>query len=115
MQIEVVGRGFEVDSEIRARIRKRFDRVGRQVSELARLEVVLREERNPAIADNYVAEATLQLKGATLHAEEALAARWSLDPRARRGHPPPGQAPSREAPQAAATRRLVGQIRGREA
>ena len=70
MQIEVVGRGFEVDSGIRERIRKRFERVNRQVSEHARLEVVLREESNPAIADKYVAEATLRLKRATLHAEE---------------------------------------------
>jgi len=70
VQIEVVGRGFEVDGEIRERIRKRFERVNRQVSEHARLEVVLREESNPAIADKFVAEATMRLKRATLHAEE---------------------------------------------
>ena len=70
MQIEIVGRGYEVDAGCRESIRKRFDRVGRQVSEHSRLEVVLREETNPAIADKYVAEATLRLKRATLHAEE---------------------------------------------
>ena len=70
MQIEIVGRGFEVDGECRGSIRKRFDRVGRQVSEHSRLEVVLREETNPAIREKYVAEATLRLKRATLHAEE---------------------------------------------
>ena len=43
MQIEVVGRGFDVDSEVRERIRKRFQRVERQVSEHSRLEVVLRQ------------------------------------------------------------------------
>ena len=70
MEIEIVGRGYEVGDEDRESIRKRFDRVGRQVSEHARLEVVLREEANPAIAEKYVAEATLRLKRATLRAEE---------------------------------------------
>lgn len=70
MQIEIVGRGFEVDEETRESVRKRFARVDRQVFEHARLEVVLREESNPAIADKYVAEATLRLKRETLHAEE---------------------------------------------
>lgn len=70
MQIEIVGRGFEVDEEVRDQIQKRFDRIGRQVSEYARLELVLREEANPSIPDCYIAEATLRLKGVTLHAEE---------------------------------------------
>lgn len=70
MEIEVVGRDYEVDEETRERIRKRFDRVSRQVSEHARLEVVLREEANPSITDKHVAEATLRLKGETLHATE---------------------------------------------
>ena len=38
MEIEIVGRGYEVGDEDRESIRKRFDRVGRQVSEHARLE-----------------------------------------------------------------------------
>jgi putative sigma-54 modulation protein len=41
------------------------------VSELAELEVEVFEERNPAIADSEVAEATLHLKGATLRARSA--------------------------------------------
>lgn len=70
MEIEIVGRDFEVDQEVRDRVFKRFDRVGRQVSEHARLEVVLREETNPSIPDKCVAEVTLRLKRVTLHAEE---------------------------------------------
>ena len=50
---------------------KRFRRVGRQVSELATLDVEIYEERNPSIADSQVAEATLRLKGVTLRAREA--------------------------------------------
>lgn len=70
MQIEIVGRGIEVDAEAREQIHKRFERLGRQVSEHSRLEVVLREEANPSIRDKCVAEATLRLKKVTLHAEE---------------------------------------------
>jgi putative sigma-54 modulation protein len=44
--------------------------VARQVSPLAELEVELREERNPAIRESQVAEATLHLKGVTLRACE---------------------------------------------
>jgi ribosomal subunit interface protein len=70
VQIEIVGRGFEVDEQTRESVRKRFARITDQVSEHARLELVLREESNPAIAEKFVAEATLRLKRATLHAEE---------------------------------------------
>ncbi len=71
MRIEVRGRNLEVTEELREHVSKRFARTARQVSELARLEVDLREERNPSIADRYVAEATLYLKGVTLRATEA--------------------------------------------
>lgn len=71
MRIEVVGRNVEVTAELREHVHKRFQRVARQVSELAELEVVLREEANPSIREGQVAEATLHLKGTTLHAEES--------------------------------------------
>lgn len=71
MRIEVRGRNVEVDEELREHVFKRFRRVGRQVSELATLEVTVSEERNPAIPDKQVAEATLRLKRVTLHAKEA--------------------------------------------
>ena len=71
MRIEVKGRHTEVTDDLRDAIAKRFARVGRQVSEHAQLEIELSEERNPSIADRYVAEATLHLKRATLRAHEA--------------------------------------------
>jgi putative sigma-54 modulation protein len=71
VRIEVRGRNAEVTEELREAIHKRFARIGRQVSELATLEVELSQERNPSIADSEVAEATLFLKGATLRAREA--------------------------------------------
>jgi ribosome hibernation promoting factor len=71
MRIEIRGRNVEVTDELREHVRKRFQRIGRQVSELATLEVELCEERNPSIHDSQVAEATLRLKGVTLRAREA--------------------------------------------
>ena len=71
MRIEVKGLNTEVTDDLREAIEKRFARVGKQVSELALLEVELSEERNPSIADRYVAEATLHVKGVTLRAHEA--------------------------------------------
>ena len=71
MRIEIRGRNVEVDDELREHVIKRFRRVGKQVSELATLDVELSEERNPSIADSQVAEATLRLKGVTLRAHEA--------------------------------------------
>jgi putative sigma-54 modulation protein len=71
MRISVKGRNVSVSEELREHVAKRFNKVGRQVSELAELEVEVSEERNPAIADSQVAEATLHLKRATLRARDA--------------------------------------------
>jgi putative sigma-54 modulation protein len=72
MRIQVKGRGgATVDDELRSRVEKKFEKVARQVSPLAELEIELKEERNPAIKDSQVAEATLHLKGVTLRASEA--------------------------------------------
>ena len=71
MRIEIRGRNVEVTDELRSHVTKRFRRVGRQVSELATLDIEIYEERNPSIEDSHVAEATLRLKGVTLRAREA--------------------------------------------
>jgi putative sigma-54 modulation protein len=115
VEIEIVGRGIEVETETREQIHKRFERVGKQVSELARLEVVLREEANPSIRERCVAEATLRLKGVTLHAEEhaermpaAIKAVSQDISRQVKRHRELRRKRSQ-------TRRLVGRFRGREA
>lgn len=71
MQIDIKGRNVPVTDEIRARAERRLKKVARQVSDLARLEIELFEERNPSIADRQVVEATLYLKGVTLRARDA--------------------------------------------
>ena len=71
MRIQVKGRsGVNIDDELRSRVEKKLDKVARQVSRLADLEIELSEERNRAIRDSQVAEATLHLKGVTLRARE---------------------------------------------
>jgi putative sigma-54 modulation protein len=71
MQIEVKGRNCPVTDELRERVEKRFGKVSRQVSDLARMEVEFWEERNPSNPRSQVAEVTLYLKGTVLRAREA--------------------------------------------
>jgi putative sigma-54 modulation protein len=71
VRIEIRGRNMEVTEELREHVSKRFARIGRQVADVAQLDVELSEQKNPSITDRYVAEATLHLKGVTLRAREA--------------------------------------------
>jgi putative sigma-54 modulation protein len=71
VRIDIQGRNVEITDEIREAVGKRFRRVGRQAGEMASLEVVVWEERNPKISDREVVEANLYMKGATLHAKES--------------------------------------------
>ena len=71
MRIQVKGRNLHVSDDMREHVDRRFGKVAKQVSELAELELELFEERNPAIPDSQVAEATLHLKGVTLRARDA--------------------------------------------
>jgi putative sigma-54 modulation protein len=71
MLIEVKGRNLPVTDELRESVERRFEKVAKQVSELASLEVEFSEERNAGSGDHCVAEATLQLKGVTLRARDA--------------------------------------------
>ena len=69
MRIEVKGRNLQVTDELRDWITRRFDKVAKQVSEQAVLEVELADERVPG--DPVAAEAVLHLKGTTLRAKDA--------------------------------------------
>src|SRR3954463_7100054 len=71
MRIEVKGRNVVVGDELRERIEKRCEKMARQVSPLAVLDVELSEERNPSIKDGQIAECTLRLKGVTLRSRSA--------------------------------------------
>jgi putative sigma-54 modulation protein len=71
VRISVKGRNTQVTDDLREHVEKRFRKIAKQVSPLAELEVEVSEERNRAIPDSKVAEATLHLKGVTLRARDA--------------------------------------------
>lgn len=71
MQIDIKGRNVPVTSDMREHVERRLEKVSRQVSEFARLELEIFKEPNPRVADHDVAEATLYLKGITLRARDA--------------------------------------------
>ena len=73
MRIEIRGRNAAVTDALRRHVEERFAKVSKQIWELARLELELREERNPSIAEGKLVDATLHLKGATLRASERSA------------------------------------------
>jgi putative sigma-54 modulation protein len=71
MQIEVKGRHMTVSDDIREHVEKRFAKVGKQVSELATLEVELSQEQKASNPDAFRADVTLRLKGTTLRATDS--------------------------------------------
>jgi putative sigma-54 modulation protein len=73
VRIEIRGRNTVVTEALRGEIDKVFQKVAKQVSELATLELELLEERNPSIANGKIVEATLHLKGTTLRARDGSA------------------------------------------
>lgn len=73
MRIEIKARKVAVSDDLRKRVEKRFEKIAKQVSPLAELEVELSEDRNPRIPDSQIAEATLRLKGTTLRSTKSAA------------------------------------------
>jgi putative sigma-54 modulation protein len=71
VQIDIKGRNVPVTDEIRMHTSRRLNKVARQVSEFARIEIEIFKEPNPRVADCQVAEATLYLKGVTLRAQDS--------------------------------------------
>jgi putative sigma-54 modulation protein len=68
MQIEVKGKNLQVTDEMREYVARRFDKIGKQVSDLAVLELEVADENVPG--DPVAAEAVLHLKGTSLRAKE---------------------------------------------
>jgi putative sigma-54 modulation protein len=69
MRIEVKGRNLPVTDELREYVERRFEKVAKQVSDLAVLTVEICEDRD-ASPTTSVAEAALRLKGVTLRARD---------------------------------------------
>jgi len=73
MRLQVKGKNHEVSDTIRRYAEEKMQKLDRQLHELAEVELELRVEKNPSIADNQVAEATVRSKGPTLRVTEASA------------------------------------------
>ena len=71
MQLDVKGKNLVVSDSIRAYAEKKLAKLDRQVYPTTRVEVELAVEKNPSVAENQIAEATVWLKGHTLRAREA--------------------------------------------
>jgi putative sigma-54 modulation protein len=71
MQLNVKGKNLEVSDSIRSYAERKLSKLDKQVNELTRVEVELTVEKNPSIAANQVAEATVWMKGHTLRARES--------------------------------------------
>src|SRR6266404_1919104 len=71
MQLNVKGKNLEVSDSIRNYAERKLNKLSRQLSDLAQVEVELAVEKNPRIAENQVANATVWVKGHTLHAHES--------------------------------------------
>ena len=70
MQLEVKGKNVEVSDSIRSYAESKLRKLERQLSPPTVVELELAVERNPSIAQNQVAEATIWTKGPVLRARE---------------------------------------------
>ncbi len=71
MQLQIKGKNLSVSDSIRTYTERKLAKLDRLVHDTTRIEIELAVEKNPSVADNQVAEATVKLKGHTLRAREA--------------------------------------------
>ena len=71
MQLQVKGKNLQVSDSIRSYAERKLAKLEKQLHETTRVEVELAVERNPSVAENQIAEATVWTKGHTLRAREA--------------------------------------------
>jgi putative sigma-54 modulation protein len=70
MRLEVKGRNLEISDSIRTYAEEKLRKLERHLNDPTRVEVELAVERNPSIAQNHIAEATVWTKGPVLRARE---------------------------------------------
>lgn len=74
MRLQIKGNGVDVSDSVRSYAEHKLGKLERQLADPTQVELKLKMERNPAIAANHVAEATIWTKGPTLRAREASSA-----------------------------------------
>jgi putative sigma-54 modulation protein len=70
MQFQVKGRNLEISDALRSYAEEKLGKLERQLTD-PRVELELAVEKNPSIAENHVAEATIWTNGPVLRAREA--------------------------------------------
>jgi putative sigma-54 modulation protein len=71
VRLQVKGKNVEVTDSLREYAQEKLSKLERQLADPTRVELELAVERNPSIAQNHVAEATIWTKGPILRAREA--------------------------------------------
>ena len=71
MRLQVKGRNLDVTDSIRSYAEQNLKKLDKQLNEASEVELELAVEKNPSIAANQIAEATVWTKGPTLRAREA--------------------------------------------
>jgi putative sigma-54 modulation protein len=71
MRLQVKGKNVEVTSAIRDYAEAKLSKLSKQLAEQTQVELELSREKNPSIAANHVAEATIFTKGPTLRSRAA--------------------------------------------
>src|SRR5256885_12089504 len=71
MRLQVKGKNLDVSDSIRSYAEEKLAKLERQLADPTQIELELSVERNPSVAANHVAEATIWTKGPTLRAREA--------------------------------------------
>jgi ribosome hibernation promoting factor len=71
MQLQVKGKNVEVTPALHDYAERKLGKLARQLADPTRVELELAVERNPSIAENHIAEATIWTKGPVLRAREA--------------------------------------------
>jgi len=71
VRLQVKGKNVEVSDSIKGYALEKLGKLDKHLNDAARLELELHVEKNPSIAENQVAEATVWTKGPVLRARES--------------------------------------------
>jgi putative sigma-54 modulation protein len=80
VRLQVKGKNVEVSDSLKTYAQQKLGKLDKHLNDAARLELELAVEKNPSIAENQIAEATVWTKGPVLRARETSAdMRASID------------------------------------
>ncbi len=71
MRLQVKGKNVEVSDTLKTYAQEKLRKLDKHLNDAARLELELAVEKNPSIAENQIAEATVWTKGPVLRARES--------------------------------------------